>query len=111
MLVFVVKLVVVMMAGPTAETKMPHKPLVNKGNKRRAPVMEVLQGVEGLVLGVGQIQHLLAEGLVLVDGVVMDIVRIKTQLICLMVLGLMVELGGCGRQQEITVVVEGLLLV
>jgi len=67
----------------------------------------LVKEVSVLPVPVGQIQHLLAEGLVLVDGVVMDTVLIKTQLICLMVLGVMVELDGYGKQQEITAVVEG----
>ena len=42
-----------------------------------------------------------------VGGVVTDTVLIKTPLICLTVLGVMVELDGYGKRQEITVVVEG----
>lgn len=54
----------------------------------------------------GQIQHLLVVGaLALVDGVVMDTVRIKTPLICLTVLGVMVNKDGYMRQD-----VEDLLL-
>lgn len=41
-LVSAVKLVVVMMVGPTVEMRMPHKPLVNKENKKLVPVVEVL---------------------------------------------------------------------
>ena len=65
----------------------------------------LVKEVSVLPVPVGQIQHLLAEGLVLVDGVVMDTVLIKTQLICLTVLGVMVNKDGYMKQD-----VEDLLL-
>ena len=66
MLVFVVKLVVVMMVGPTVEMRMPHKPLVNKENKRLVPVVEVLPVEAGRVLE-EEVEALLLQGLLFVD--------------------------------------------
>ena len=66
MLVFVVKLVVVMMAGLMVVMRMHHKLPANKENKRRVLVVEVLPVEVGRVLGV-EVEALLLQGLLFVD--------------------------------------------